>query len=268
MRTIKLIIWEHFRWYKQIFTLAKSDLKKTYNGAALGWSWAIIKPAVTIFIYWFAFTVGLRSRSAVSGYPFFLWLIAGIIPWFYISEMWNGAPWFMKTYSFLITKMKFPTSTIPTFCSVSRLLVHFALILIDIIVFQMFGHAPKIYYLQIPIYTALMFIMATGWALFASVVGAFSRDFGHLVRSFSLALFWLSGIMIPISNIESKIGTILLKLNPVTYIVEGYRNCFIHEKWIWESPVYFAVFFAELLIVWFAAVLVYRNLRKEMPDVL
>lgn len=268
MRTIKLIIWEHFRWYKQVFTLAKSDMKKTYNGAALGWSWAIIKPAVTIFIYWFAFAVGLRTRSGVSGYPFFLWLIAGIIPWFYISEMWNGAARFMKRYSFLITKMRFPTSTIPTFCSLSRLLVHFILIFIVILIFQLFGHSPKIYYLQIPIYTGLMFAMATGWALFASVVGAFSRDFAHLVRSFSLALFWFSGIIIPVTNIDSRAATVFFKLNPVTFIVEGYRNCFVYDQWIWETPKYFAVFFVELLFIWFIAVLVYRNLRKEMPDVL
>ena len=56
----KRIIREHIKWRHQIFKLAKSDLRKTYSGAALGWSWAVIKPAVTIFVYWFAFSVGLR----------------------------------------------------------------------------------------------------------------------------------------------------------------------------------------------------------------
>ena len=51
------IIKDHIAYRKQIKKLAKADLIRTYRGAALGWSWAIIKPAVTIFVYWFAFSV-------------------------------------------------------------------------------------------------------------------------------------------------------------------------------------------------------------------
>ena len=57
------IIKEHIAWRSQISKLAKADLMKTYNGAALGWAWAIIKPAVTIFVYWFAFS----DRTARKG---------------------------------------------------------------------------------------------------------------------------------------------------------------------------------------------------------
>ena len=60
---IKNIIKEHITWRHQIFNLAKSDLKKTYSGAALGWAWAFIKPIVTIFIYWFEKKSGNRRIS-------------------------------------------------------------------------------------------------------------------------------------------------------------------------------------------------------------
>ena len=123
---IKNIIKEHITWRHQIFNLAKSDLKKTYSGAALGWAWAFIKPIVTIFIYWFAFSFGLRKKAGIDGFPFILWLIAGMVCWFYISEMWNSGPTAMRRYTFLITKMKFPTSTIPTFFSLSHIVVQCA----------------------------------------------------------------------------------------------------------------------------------------------
>ena len=64
--SIGQIIREHIEWKSQIFTLAKSDLIKTYSGAALGWSWAIIKPTVTIFVFWFAFSSGLRDRAGIE----------------------------------------------------------------------------------------------------------------------------------------------------------------------------------------------------------
>lgn len=63
---LKDIINDHITYKQQIFKLAKADLVKTYRGAALGWAWAIIKPAVTIFVYWFAFEIGLRTGKDVN----------------------------------------------------------------------------------------------------------------------------------------------------------------------------------------------------------
>lgn len=63
---LKEIIKDHRMYIQQILKLAKADLVKTYRGAALGWSWAIIKPAVTIFVYWFAFEIGLRAGKDVN----------------------------------------------------------------------------------------------------------------------------------------------------------------------------------------------------------
>ena len=60
------IIKDHITYWQQILKLAKADLVKTYRGAALGWSWAIIKPAVTIFVYWFTFEIGLRAGKDVN----------------------------------------------------------------------------------------------------------------------------------------------------------------------------------------------------------
>ena len=72
------IIKEHWQYRHQLLKLAKADIVKTYRGAALGWSWAIIKPTVTIFVYWFGFEIGLRSGKDVNGFPFFLWLMIKI----------------------------------------------------------------------------------------------------------------------------------------------------------------------------------------------
>ena len=66
------IIKDHITYVQQIFKLAKADLIKTYRGAALGWAWAIIKPAVTIFVYWFTFEIGLRAGRDVNRLSIFL----------------------------------------------------------------------------------------------------------------------------------------------------------------------------------------------------
>ena len=108
--------------------LAKSDLIKTYKGTALGWLWAIVNPAVTLAVYYFAFTVGLRVSSPVEGYPYFLWLIAGVVPWFYMRNMLTAGAGSIRKYRFLVTKIKYPVSTIPTFVSLSNLFVNMVLL--------------------------------------------------------------------------------------------------------------------------------------------
>ena len=268
MKDLITILKEHIEYKQQIFKLAKADLVKTYRGAALGWWWAIIKPAVTIFVYWFAFSIGLRAGKDVSGYPFFLWLIAGLIPWFYISDMLTSGTDAIRKYSYLVTKMKFPVSTIPTFVSISKMMVNLILIILMIAIFWMFGFSPDVYYLQIIFYLILTFVFWTIWSLFASLLAAISKDFSNLVKSFVTAVFWLSGILWNPSKIKITWLKKILMVNPVTYLVSGFRNCFIDKVWFWEQPkrlLYFGIITIILLIM---ALWAYRKVRKEIPDVL
>lgn len=262
-------IWkDHILYRQQIFKLAKADLVKTYRGAALGWSWAIIKPAVTIFVYWFAFSIGLRAGKPVNGYPFFLWLISGLMAWFYMNDMLTQGTDSIRKYSYLVTKMKFPVSTIPTFVSISKLMIHLILMAVTVIIFVVMGYTPDIYILQLPFFILLNFIFFTVFSLFSSLLSSMSKDFSNLVKSFITAIFWLSGILWNVNTL--KIGWLkkLLMLNPVTYIVEGYRDCFINKVWFWEQPkrlLYFVIIVGFLLLI---SLWTYRKLRKEIPDVL
>jgi teichoic acid transport system permease protein len=90
----------------QILQLSIADLKKTYTGAALGWAWAVIKPVVTIFVYWFAIAIGLRQNSNVGEVPYILWLITGIVPWFYMGDSITGGTECIRRYSYLKPKRK------------------------------------------------------------------------------------------------------------------------------------------------------------------
>lgn len=268
MKDLVKILKEHIEYRQQIAKLAKADLIKTYRGAALGWSWAIIKPAVTIFVYWFAFAIGLKSGGNVYGYPFFLWLIAGLIPWFYINDMLTAGTDCIRKYSYLVTKMKFPVSTIPTFVSLSKLSVSIILICIMIIIFWILGFAPDVYYLQIIFYLFLSFAFWTVWALFSSLLAAISKDFANLVKSFVTAVFWLSGIIWDPEQVTVIWLKKVLRLNPVTYLIAGFRNCFINKIWFWEQPrrlLYFVIAFVIMLIL---ALWAYKKVRKEIPDVL
>lgn len=276
MQGLKLFIKEHKEFGRQLLELAKADLLKTYRGASLGWLWAIVKPSITIFVYFFAFSVGIRSaaKPTIGGdgreYEFFLWLIGGIIPWFYVSEMMTQGTDCIKKYSYLVTKMRFPVSTIPTFVSLSKMFVNISLTLAIIVIYCCYGHFPSVYYLQLIYYMICQFLFFTAFSLFNSTLSVISKDYGNLIKSLTTAVFWLSGIMWNISSVNN--GTIrkILRLNPVTYICSGYRDCYIYRKWFWDESNYQSTiaFFGVLLVMWAVSLYMYNKTRKDLPDVL
>lgn len=262
------ILKNHFKYRKQIFILAKADLIKTYKGAALGWAWAIIRPAITIATYYFAFSLGLRVGKPVGEYSFFLWLIAGMVPWFYISAMYSGGAYSIRKYGYLVTKIRYPVCTIPTIVSLSQLATHIAVVIIVMVIFVLSGKTPDIYWLQLPVYMLLMFLFFTAWSLFAGMIAVVSKDFLHLVRSSTTVLFWMSAILYDSRKIKSDVFRRILRYNPITIIVNGYRNAFIYKAWFWEKWTELRNFGIVFLIMVLLAVWAYKRLVKEIPDVL
>ena len=183
MKTLISIIKDHIAWRRQILKLAKADIIKTYKGAALGWLWAIAKPAVTIAVFYFAFSVGLKHGNPVNGYPYFLWLIAGMMPWFYMRETLTMGAESIRRYKYLVTKIKYPISTIPTYVSISQFAVNFGLCIIMFIIYIFYGKMPDIYWIQLPVYMFMMWLFFTSWSLFAGMLSAMSKDFLNLVKA-------------------------------------------------------------------------------------
>ena len=264
-----LDIKEHKENFSQVIKLSIADLKKTYTGAALGWAWAIIKPIVNIFVYWFAIAIGLRKGGDVNGYPYILWLICGIVPWFFMSDAIVGGTECIRKYSYLVTKMKYPVSTIPTHTNLSKLFIHVIITLVVVIIFWLAGYPPTLYLLQLPLYTLFMFLFFNAWALFAGLVSAMSKDFSNLVKSFNVAVFWLSGILWNVENVaDSPVLYGLMMMNPVTFLCYGYRNCFVNHTWFFEKSTSLLYFIGWYVFMVVLSLWAYKKLRKEIPDVL
>lgn len=266
--TVKTIIHDHVYCRKQLFQLAKSDLIKTYRGAAFGWAWAVIKPAVTIFVFWFAFSIGLRKGHPVEGYPFFLWLIAGFVPWFFMRDSITNGAGSVRKYKYLVQRIKYPVDTIPTFVCMSDLFSNVCLFLLVIIIYAAFGFMPTVYYLQLPLFYFMAFLFFVLWGLFSSMLAAVSKDFLNLVRATVTALFWLSGIVYNVDTIKNETIKKVLMFNPITIIANGFRNSMVYHKWFWETPEQMRNYLILTAVMFVLAMWSYKKLNKEIPDVL
>ena len=272
---ITSIFKEHKGFGKQIFLLAKNELIKTYKGAVIGPGWAVVKHAFTVFVYWFAFSVGIKTMKTMHvnlgshdpfSIDFFTFMFIGIIPWFFIQDSIIQGAKTLRTNRQFITKVKFPVSTILTYTSISRLYVHLMLMVL-MYAYVFFAIGPSWYNLQFFFYCPLMFMffLALSWS--TAPMSAFSKDFESLIVSIMSAIFWLSGIMYDSYSFQEPLKFIML-LNPINFFANGYRNCFLYHRPFFYYKTELAVFLAEFIFVFALGIFNYNRLRKKLPDVL
>lgn len=254
---------------KMVFNLAKNDFKTKYAGSYLGIIWAFVQPVVTILLYWFVFQVGFRSQP-LGDYPFVLWLTAGLVPWFFFSDAWNGATNSMLEYSFLVKKVVFNIGILPVIKIFSAFFVNMFFTIFMVIVFALNGYMPTLHTLQL-IY-CLICIIALCWALsyFTSSIIIFIRDLGHLLGIVLQVLMWMTPIMWDVGIVRQSYPWLekLLKLNPVYYIVQGYRDSMFASKWFWERPMWTIYFWGLVIILFVTGAYVFQKLRPHFADVL
>lgn len=269
MSTLFEIIRSQWDRREQIFSLAMFDLRKQARGTALGPAWLFIKPLVYIFVFWFALEIGLRSGSDdPSAPPYLLWLMGGLVPWFYIQTMLGTGCNVFGRFKYLVNKIKFPLAGIPTIFAIAQMVIHLGLVVLLLVVYFMFGQPVDLYLLQIPVAIVLMFVFFYMFSLTASLLSTISKDFKNLITTLSTPLFWLSGIIYNVYDLGIDWLTTILMFDPITFIASMFR-CAVYDKtWIWENPMAilgFAIVFVATLGV---MLVVYRRTREEVPDVI
>ena len=214
-----------------VLKLAKNDFKTKYAGSYLGIVWAFIQPIVTILVYWFVFSVGFRADTGDLGIPFVLYLVAGIVPWFFFQDALNGGTNALLEYNYLVKKVVFKISVLPIVKIVSAAFVHVFFVAFIILLYIFYGRFPDFYYLQLVYYSGCLFVLVLGLCYMTCSVVVFFRDLTQIINIALQVGIWLTPIMWVSENVlgpDSLLGKIL-KLNPIYYVVSGYRDAFIFK---------------------------------------
>lgn len=249
-----------------VYNLARRDIQARYLGSYLNFLWAFVQPSVTILLLWFVFDVGFRVPP-VDDYPFILWLIAGIIPWFFFAESLGNATNSILEYSYLVKKVVFKVSVIPIIKILSALFIHFFFIIVIFLAFYAYGYKPKLCNLQIVYYLFATIVLVVGLSWITSALVIFVKDVGQVVAMFVQFGFWFTPIIWNIKMVPERYQT-LMKLNPVYYITEGYRNSFISGIWFWEYPRWTLEFWMVTGAIFVLGAIIFLKLRPHFADVL
>ena len=267
LRSLITITKENIAECGRTLAMSRIDLAKRYSGASLGYFWAVLKPSLFVTVYWFAIAIGVRGGAPIAGVPFIYWLIPGIAPWFFMSEALTIGGSAIRNNKRLVTKMVYPVSTIPTFTVLALFLVHVALVAFVCVVFVLTGFGLSLYALQLPYYLACSFALALSLGLLLSTLTVLSRDVEHMIKSTVQVMFWLTPIIWPIASLGAWMRRVIM-INPLVYLVEGYRNSLVSERWFFDQVAYTVYFWGFVTAVALLGSFLYAKSRAEFPDVL
>lgn len=258
---------------KLIGNLAKNDFKTRFAGSYLGIVWAFVQPIVTVLVYWFVFEKGLRAngvdmKSGIS-VPYVLWLIAGLVPWFFFSEALSSGTNALVEYSYLVKKVVFKISILPIVKVVSALFVHIFFIIFMLVLYSCYGFLPDLYTLQIIYYSFAMFVLVIALTYATCAIVVFFKDLSQIINIILQVGVWMTPIMWNIDTMElSPILLTIFKLNPMYYIVAGYRDALINKVWFWERPEITMYFWLLTIVILGLGAVIFKRLKVHFADVL
>lgn len=258
---------------KLIARLSVNDFKTKFAGSYLGIIWAFVQPVIMILVYWFVFEKGLKpvpvKNANGTEMPFLLWMTAGLIPWFFFNDALSGGTRALLDYSYLVKKVVFQIDILPIVKVVSAVFVHLFFLAFEVFLYALYGYYPDLYTLQILYYSFCLIVLVIGLTYLTSAVVVFFRDLNQVINIVLQVGIWATPIMWNIDTMD--LGGVLkgvLKLNPLFYIVQGYRDALIGKTAFWEHPGLTAYFWAFTLGFLWLGTYVFRKLRMHFADVL
>lgn len=256
MNDVKTVITEQFKNFGIISRISKYEEKATYQSHYLGLVWQFLNPAIQIGIYYLVFGLGVRNGQKVHGVPFIIWMLVGIIAWFFINSSILGGSNSIYKQVGMVSKMKFPVSILPTVNMTSNFVSYKWMMALLLAAMFGFGIYPNIYWLQYFYYFFCMIAFLFAFGILNSTITVLVRDYHIMLQSILRLLFYLSG---PIWDFKDMFkGTShawfikLLELNPIYYIINGFRDSLLYHVWFWEKgtqTIFFWLVVGVLLIV-------------------
>lgn len=254
-----------------IWKLAKNDFKKRYAGSYLGMVWAMIQPVVTVAMYWLVFDVimhgaGMAMRGG-GDISFVLFLTSGLVPWFYFSEALTNGTMALVEYNYLVKKVVFKISILPIIKVIGATFIHAFFVCILLVIAACYGYMPSVYTLQIFYYSFCTFVLVLALSYTTCALEVFIRDIAQIINIALQIGMWATPIMWDFGAIAEGWAK-LLKLNPLVYIVNGYRSAIYGHSWFFEDFFSTMYFWIVTVVLFGVGALVFKKLKVHFADVL
>jgi len=218
------IINEVYDYRTMLVSLVRKDLVTRYKGSVLGFIWTFINPLLQLIVYSLVFSVIMR----INVDKYYIYLFVAFIPWFFISTSIMSGSSCILSNSNLVQKIYFPRIVIPLSTVIAAFvnMVLSMLVVFAALIFSGIGMSG--YIVALPIVMGIQFLFVLGLVLIFSAVNVYFRDLQHILEIVVMAWFYVTPIVYTPEMVPQDLNW-LLKMNPMTGIVESYRNILYYK---------------------------------------
>ena len=253
-------LWEY---RELLYFLTWRDVKVRYKQTLLGAAWAVLQPLLTMLVFTLIF--GRLGGIQSGGIPYPLFAFGGLLIWTFFSNSVTNSGNSLVGSSNLITKIYFPRMIIPA-AAVAAGLVDFVLaFLIQIVLMAYYRVHLSWAILMTPVLLMIAVLLAVGVGMWLSALNVKYRDIRYAIPFLIQIWMFASGVIYPVSYLPHK-WQLLLRLNPVTGIIENFRIAlFGNEPFQWTSLL---IAVAITLVILVYSAFSFRRMERHFADVI
>lgn len=267
LQSAKYILTEVIQNWSRMFRIAIYDHRVRDKDSYLGKLWTVLNPLIQVLTFWLVFGVGFRGGQPINGYPYLLWMLCGLLPWFFVSAGIVGGSASVYSKAGTVLRMQYPLATIPLGNILVSFFDHLVIMALLIIVEICYGFAPTWCWLNIIYYWMFSIVFLYALGMFTSTLTMIARDFQKLITSLIRLLFYMTPILWSLDSMPAFARNIL-EMNPAAYIVNGYRDSFLYGVNFWENAGDMVFFWGLTLCIFLLGSWMHRKYRDNFIDFL
>jgi lipopolysaccharide transport system permease protein len=209
-----------WQYRELLYFLVWRDLKVRYKQTALGVTWIVLQPVVSMVVFSLLFGALLKVPS--NGVPYPIFSFAALLPWNYFAGSLTRSSASLVGSSNLITKVYFPRLVIPLSGVLSGLADFGVAFVVLMVMMAFYRITPTWGIVLLPGFLLLAMLTALGFGLWLSALNVRYRDVNYLVPFLVQIWMYLTPVIYGSTLVPEQYRW-LLGLNPMTAVVEGFR---------------------------------------------
>jgi ABC-type polysaccharide/polyol phosphate export permease len=215
---------------------------------------------LTFFV--FNYALGVHPSGAHAYFP---WLMSGMIGWnFFSGTLISGVSTF-RSYSYLLNRWEFNMAVLPIVKIISGLFIHLIFVVLVILLLVVSHEHLHWAILQLPYYIFCASALLLGMIWMTASIHLFFRDISNLIGVLLQFGFWASPIFWELSKIPGSLRP-FIKLNPMYYLITGYRETLLDGVPFWTHPIEGLYFWFVVSLFLWIGYFSYQRLRPDFGD--
>lgn len=252
-------LWQH---RELLYFLVWREIAVRYKQTAIGISWAVLQPLMTMLI--FAVIFGSFARIPSDGVPYPIFAYTALIPWVYFAQAVSRGSYSLVNDASLLQKVYFPRLILPLAAVIVPLVDCFFSFLVLLGMLFWYDITPTANWLSLPFFLGMTFMTALAVALWLAPVNVRYRDVNIVIPVLIQLWMYASPIVYPVSMIPAQ-WRLLYSLNPMVGVINGFRWALLGGAAVDWWPILVSVLMVIVISV--GGIIAFRRTEPILADI-